>query len=304
VTDLRINSDMLECFESGFDPRRPKRCAIPARVLAHGKGCTILVLEHPEAEGLVFKRMAIFHSETEAERYEALLHTYIHTLSEDIGIQIVPCATAHVRTPVRDHWAVYIIQQRMPEAAIGHTLIASLPPDEMNRLTMAALEQTAKVFDFNRAHLDQLELGIDGRISNWAVAELDPANPALSHRVKLYYLDVGTPLMRRAGVEQYEPTPLLRSFPAVMRPFVRRAFLPDLMTRYYDFRRVTLDLLSSILKEGYAEFLPMLADSVNWFFLAERQEMHFQPLTVQEIVAYHRRDAWLWRAYLTLRRSR
>lgn len=302
MADLRFDREMLECFESGFDLRRPGRCDIPACVLAFGKGCSILAIDHPAAAGLVFKRVALFRSTEEAEQYENALRRYVRALGERTGVRVVPSTTACIGDPARQRWTVYIIQERMPEAALGHQVLSDLPSTEINRLTLALLAETTKVYDFNRTHLGELELGIDGRISNWALNGRKPSPSTLPERLRLQYLDIGTPLMRRQGVEQYDPTPLLRSFPSIAQPLARRTLLPDLLIRYYDFRRVALDLLSSILKEGYGHLLQMLADSVNWFFLAERQEMHFRPLTVQEISAYHRRDNWRWQAYMALRR--
>ncbi len=302
MADLHVDRAMLETFESGLDLRRPERGDIPARILAHGKGCTILAIEHEKTAGLVFKRVAIFRKEEEAGRYEATLRRYVRSLGQRAGVRVASCTTEHIHNPGRDRWIVYIIQERMPEATLGHRVIGDLPPNEMNRLAVAVLTEAAKVFDFNNARRDDLELGFDGRISNWSVVGFDRARCELPDRPKLSYLDVGTPLMRQHGVEQFDPTPFLRAFPVVTLPFVRRALLADMMTRYYDFRRVALDLLSSILKQGYGDFVKMLADSVNWFFLAERQEMHFQPITVHEVILYHRRDTWRWQAYLRLRR--
>lgn len=302
MAGLHVDREMLERFESDLDLRRPDRCAIPARILAFGKGCTILAIEDPAAAGLVFKRMAFFNSEEEVEQYEAALRRYVRTLSQRVALRVAPSITARLQVPARKQWLVYIVQKRMPEASLGHRAVGDLPPNEMNRLALAAVEEAAKVYDFNRAHLGEVEVGIDARISNWAINGFESAQSTLPNRLKLTYLDIGTPLMRQRGTEQFDATPLLRTFPTLARPLVRRMLLPDLLSRYYDFRRVALDLLSSILREGYGDFLAMLADSVNWFFLAERQEMHFRPLTVEEIVQYHRRDTWLWRSYLTLRR--
>lgn len=302
MVDTRVDHELLKRFEAGFDPRRPERGAIPARVLAYGKGCTILTIQEPTLSGLVFKRMAIFQSSEEAERYETLLRRYVRALGERAGVRVAPCTTAHLLCPNRKRWAVYIIQERLADQAVGHHAIDYLLPSDMNRLVIAALQEAAKVFDFNQAHLGELELGLDGRISNWAIIGFDPEQPALTDRTRLYYLDIGTPLMRRRGAEQFDPAPLLRSVPTFALPVARRTFLPNMLVRYYDFRRVTLDLLSSILKEGYGDFMQMLADTVNWFFLADRQDAHFRPITVPEVTAYHRRDSLVWWAYLVLRK--
>lgn len=304
MAGLEVDHKLLECFENGFDPRRPERCAIPARTLANGKGCTILALEDPGAANVVLKRLAFFRAEEEAAQYEALLQDYITTLTEHVGIRVLPSISARVRGRSRRMWTVYIIQDRVPDAAIGHNLITNLPPAAVDHLMVSILAELAKVFDFNIAHAGSLELSIDGRISNWAVPGLKPTSSTLPDPLKLCYLDVGTPLMMRDGLEQFAPEPLLRSFPLLLRLLLRRALLPDLMARYYNHRRVTLDLLSSILNTGHSSLLRMLVDSANWFFLAERQEMHFRPITVHEVFSYHRRDMRRWQLYLALRRQR
>ena len=43
-----------------------------------------------------------------------------------------------------------------------------------------------------------------------------------------------------------------------------------------------------------------MIDAVNWFFLAERRENHFQPVTVEEVRRFHRWDRFIWRAYTML----
>jgi hypothetical protein len=90
--------------------------------------------------------------------------------------------------------------------------------------------------------------------------------------------------------------------PALLPMFLRHSALNDLIARYYDFRSVAVDLLASLYAEGRPELVPWLTDSVNWFFLAERSDTHFRPLTVAEIKAHHRRDALSWRGYLAVRK--
>ncbi|MGQ9492084.1 MAG: DUF6206 family protein [Anaerolineae bacterium] len=301
MAELTVDPKLLEDLEAGFDPCRPERTTAPVRVLANGKGCVILALEDVGSADLVLKRMAIFRSEAEAVHYEAVLREYIAILTRQVGVPVLPTASARIGNRTRRLWTVYIIQERMPEVTIGHNLIGQLSPAEVDRLVMAMLAELARVFDFNQAHSGELELSIDGRISNWAVVGLEPAQPVLVDPIRLFYLDIGTPLHRQKGVEQFVAEPLLRSFPFPVRPILRRVLLPDMMIRYYDCRRVTLDLLSSILNAGHGHLLRMLIDSVNWFFLAERQEMHFRPITVQEVTAYHRRDMRRWEVYLALR---
>lgn len=88
----------------------------------------------------------------------------------------------------------------------------------------------------------------------------------------------------------------------MLHPLIRRTVLPDLLSRYYDVRRVAIDLVARIQKVGRADLVPDAIDTVNWFFLAERREHHFRPITIEEIRRYHRWDALIWRMYLWLRR--
>jgi hypothetical protein len=49
--------------------------------------------------------------------------------------------------------------------------------------------------------------------------------------------------------------------------------------------------------------VPGIIDTVNWFFLAERRENHFQPMRMEEVKRFHRWDRFVWRAYLFLCRA-
>jgi hypothetical protein len=188
----------------------------------------------------------------------------------------------------------------LPEDTIGHQAIYRMTPPDVGRLLLATLQETAKVFDFNHAHQGELEIGFDAQISNWAIIGFDPERCILPERPKLTYLDTSTPLMKRRGEEQLDPELFLRSAPSFLLPLVRRAFLPDVMSRYYDFRR--LDIVANFQKEGRRDLIPSMIDTVNWFFLAERQERHFKPITYEEIRRYYRWDALIWRVYLALRK--
>ncbi len=302
MADLHIDREFLRRFEAGIDPRHPERSEIPARVLAEGRVCMVLAPKEPNAAPVVYKRLPSFRTPAEADRYEALHRRYVRALGERVGVRVMPSAVAQVPSHTPNHVVLYIVQEQVPEDCIGQNAIYRLPPTDINRLLLAVLQETAKVFDFNRAHQGELELGFDSQISNWALLGFDPANPRLPERIRLAYLDTSTPLMRRHGQEQLDAELFLRSLPRVFRPLVQRSTLNDLMARYYDFRRVALDLVAKFHKEGRPELIQGLADTANWFFLAERQEMHFRPLTESEARARYRWDEFSWRAYLALRK--
>ena len=302
MADLHVNHDLLQRFEAGIDARRPERSVIPARVLGQGRISTVLEIRAYEAAGLVYKRLPSFRSIEEAERYEAQHRKYVRTLGERLRLRVMPCTTAHIHDAASGRVVVYIIQEMAPEDTTGHAAIYHLSPADVNRLLLAVLGETARVFDFNRAHQETQELGFDPRLSNWAILGFDPEHPYLPERMRLAYLDTSTPLMRRRGEELLDLEPFLRGMPALMPLFMRRSALNDLLARYYDFRRAVVDLIANLYTEGRADLVPWLTDTVNWFFLAERDDMHFRPLTVAEVSARHRREAFYWRAYQMLRK--
>lgn len=283
-----------------MDFRRPERSAIPARLLGQGRVSTVFTTKEGTTAP-AFKRLAIFRSEEDAARYETLHRKYVRTLGERAGVRVLPCETMRVRDATNTRVVVYIIQEQAPQDTIGHQAIYRMCTPDINRLLIAILQETAKVFDLNAAHQGGQEVGFDARISNWVIQGFDPEAPCMSDRMRLAYLDTSTPIMRRRGQEQLDLEPFIRGMPALLPMFIRRSALNDLIARYYDFRSVMLDLLANLYSEGRSELVPWITDTVNWFFLAEREEMHFRPVTVAEVVAHHRRDALSWRAYMTLR---
>ena len=302
MSESAIDVELLQRFEAGLDPRRPGRSAVPARVLGYGEISTVFAIDAPGAAGWAFKRMPMFRDEAEAQAYEALYHEYVRALTERIGLRVAAGDTVRVADPAAGRVVLYIVQEKLSPAAIGHRAIHRLPPDEITRLARAVLRQCRLVYDFNREHRGVLELGLDGQISNWAITGCDPAAGALPPAVDLVYLDTSTPLMRRDGREQLDPELLMRSAPSFTLWLLRRAFLPEVMTRYYDFRRVAMDLVANFYKEGRPELVPELVETVNRFFAEELRDPGFKPLAVSEIEGYYRFDALTWRVFLGLRK--
>jgi hypothetical protein len=302
LANLRVDPEFLQRFETGLDLRRPERSAIRARVLGQGRVCTVFGLsDDPQSPAL--KRLAVFRTQEDAVRYETLHRKYVRALGERAGVRVLPCSTMRVHDASQTHFVVYIIQEQAPEDSLGHQAIyrMCLTPD-IDRLLILVLQETAKVFDLNAAHHGGQELGFDARISNWVILGFDPEKPCLTERMRLAYLDTTTPLMRSRGQEQFDIQPFIRGMPALLPPFLRRSALKDLIARYYDFRGTVLDLLANLYSEGRPDLVPWLIDTANWFFLADRAETHFRPLTVAEVEAHHRRDALSWRAYLAVRK--
>ncbi len=302
MSALDFDRALIKQFETGLDPRHPEKSDIPGRVIGYGEISTVLEIGAEGGANLAYKRVPIFQSEAEAERYEGLYKDYIQVMSERIGIQVVPSDIARITDDRRNRTVVYIVQEKLPTESIGNKAIHRLQADEVNRLALAILTELSKVFDFNQRNKGKLELGIDGQISNWGIANFNPEAKRLDEKISLFYLDTSTPLTRRDGREQLDPELFLRSAPSFMTWILRLFFLQDVMTRYYDFRKVSIDLIANFYKEQKPELIPGLVDTVNGFFSAQIRDGVMKPLSVEEIRAYYREDALIWRLYLAFRK--
>ncbi len=290
-----IDMDLLRKFEDGLNPRHPDQSAIPARVLGYGEISTVLEIEAGRVAGLAFKRLPMFQDEPEAEAYAALYAEYVAALEQKAGLRVAASEVCWF-TNDKGRVVLYIVQEKFDSGAIGHKMIQRLSQEQTMRLACAALKAAARVFTFNREQQGILEMGLDAQISNWAAQ--DPEN--LDGEPRLVYLDTSTPLMRVNGVERLNPELFLRSAPSFLVWVIRRLFLEEVMTRYYDFRRVAMDLVANFYKEQRPELAPPLVDVANQV-LAE-QGVDCAPLTVEEVQRYYREDAIIWRFYLAARK--
>ena len=297
-----IDLTLLDEFERGLNVRRPEQSQIPARVLGYGEISTVLEIQSARAWNLAYKRMSMFRDEAEAVKYEALYREYVDVLQNRIGVQVVAGELVKLRSR-HDKTIVYIAQERLPSDTIAHRAIRSLPESEVRRLIQAVLRETGKVFDYNRAHARELELGLDGQISNWAIVDFDSATQQLPAEIKLTYLDTSTPLMQKGGQEQLDAELFLRSAPFFLVWLLRLLYLEEVLTRYYNLRRVLVDLVANFYKEQRADLVPALVDLVNEACAAEIQAGQFKPLSTQEVAAYYKQDAQLWSVYLAARKT-
>lgn len=293
----------LREFELMLDPRHPEKCRIPTRVLGFGEISTVLDIDFGDGRNLAYKRMPMFRSIGEFEAYAKLYRDYLKILGEEIGLNLVAGSLDRVEIAGRPSITAYIVQEKLPAGTIGNQLIHSLSDGEILRLAEAVVRETAKVFDFNARHRGRLEVAIDGQISNWAVPEADPASMSLPAEIRPVYFDTSSPFVTRDGIEQLDPELFLRSAPSLLVWLLRLLFLQDVMRRYYDLRRVCIDLIANFHKERRSDLVPVLVESINCMLSARQWQGGFRPLTVAEIDAYYRKDATIWRLYLAFRKA-
>lgn len=294
----QIDTTRLTVFERGLDPQRPERSAIPPRVLGYGEISTVLAIEAIDPD-VVFKRMPMFRSTAEITAYTALYERAIALLRDEVHLD----AAAGRLVPVGDsgdaYLTLYMVQERLPSSAIVSKALAILSPEEITRLFTAVFDEIDRVFRFNRAHAGQREFGFDAQLSNWAIRDFDDSYGRLPQQIRLAYIDTNTPLMRENGVEQLDPELMLRSTPSFMRWLVRLFFLEDVMTRYYDVRKVMIDLVANLYKEQRPDLIPLALDQAN---AALARTGAVEPITAQDVHSYYRQDALTWRVYLALRK--
>jgi hypothetical protein len=302
MSGLTLDLEKLQHFEDQLDPRDLAASRFPVRVIGYGEISTVLDIDLGDGAELAYKRMPLFHNMGEVERYQALYEEYTRIMGEEIGIRMVEAEVAVVHDEAHQREVVYIVQRMLPAESIGHKAMQSLPEDAVHRLVLAVVAELEKVYRFNEDNREKLELGIDGQISNWAVERLQQGSDSLPDEIGLIYVDTSTPLLTRDGEEQLDPQLFLRSAPSFLVWILELFFLEDVLTRYYDLRKVCIDLMANFYKEQRSELIPGLVALLNDHFAARIEQDGFEPFTVKEIEAYYREDALIWRLYLAFRK--
>jgi len=297
---MQVDIELLKEFEKGLDPEYPEKSRIPARVLGYGEISTIFEIESDTTAGLACKRLPLFRTSDEAESYEKLYNSYNATLSDVIGIK-VPAHGFAWFTDDKGRITAFVTQQKLAADSIGNRAIHIMDTENIRTLFLLILRQLNKVWEYNRANPD-IALGIDGQISNWAMENFSGANTGPGQDATLIYFDTSTPLMKNAGTEQLDPELFLRSAPSFLVWLIRWLFLKDVITRYYDARLVTIDLIANFYKEQRPELIPALVETANKFYASEGIGLAIEPITEKEIKSYYGEDRVIWAVFLAFRR--
>jgi hypothetical protein len=283
---MQVDASLLEQFERGLDPQHIEQSQIPATLLGYGEISAIFKINGHDQ--YAFKRMPLFSDQQSAQNYIQLYQEYCQRLTA-AGLNLPASDTVVVAIRNRPV-VVYIAQEHLPSEFFGHNLIQSPDIEKcLSVIEMVAME-ISKVWRFNVSHRPGLELAIDGQISNWV--HMGGENDG-----SMVYIDTSTPLMKKEGVEQMDPEPLLKSTPGFLRWIIRWLFLDDVMNRYYDSRQIYIDIAANLHKEQRPDLIPAAIDVLNQY-LTDKSK----PLTVQEIEKYYREDKLLWTLFLAFRK--
>lgn len=297
---MQIDIELLKEFERGLNPEHPEKSKIPAKVLGYGEISTIFEILTDSTRDLAFKRLPIFKTADEVANYERLYNDYNAVLEKEIGISVPSYGFAWFVSD-KGNIIAFDVQQKLPPVSIGNRAIHLLNTENVRTLFLLTLRELNKIWKFNKENPDSA-VGIDGQISNWSLITPDAANPRVGADSKLMYFDTSTPLMKKDGVERLDPELFLRSAPSFLVWLIRWIFLEGVMTRYYDARLVTIDLIANFYKEQRPELVPGLVQAANDFFSTEGKTLEVKPVTQKEVEGYYSEDKLIWTLFLALRR--
>jgi len=185
---MDIDGELLDRFEAGLDPQRLDRSVIPARLIGFGEISAIFQIA--DDADRAYKRMPLFKTIPEADTYAAMYHMYCRRLTQS-GLNLPESATHVVALPRRPV-VLYITQAQVPADCIANRLIQAQDKTQFESLLKKIMEAMAAFWRYNDALGPEMELAIDGQISNWALTAAGPEE-------KLYYLDTSTPFIRQTG---------------------------------------------------------------------------------------------------------
>jgi len=211
MSNLKIDQELLLAFEKELDPRHPDKSKIPVTVLGYGEMSTVFAIGDEGHRDLAYKRMPIFQNLEEVEAYEVLYNEYNEILEKQVGISVPPYDATFITTE-SGRMVMFDVQKKLEPQSIGNRAIHHISDKETFLLVRLVLRELAKIWHFNRSH-DDLEVGIDGQISNWAIKDYDLNNPGIAEDTTFLYIDTSSPLFRKKGVEQLDPELFLRAAP-------------------------------------------------------------------------------------------
>jgi len=297
---LAVDRELLKAFEENLDPSKPEESPIPAKVLGYGEISTIFEIIHESQRDIAYKRMPLFDDMQQVERYKDIYYKYDELLRE-INIEIPEYGAVDVITD-DGRIVLYLYQRKLPSDSIANKIIHAVSDDEVMILVLEVLRELNKVWGFNRDNKPEIEVAIDGQISNWAIKDFDPENLVIDEDINLLYFDTSTPLMRENGVEMLDAELFLKPTPPIVRWILKKFYLQDILDRYYDFRKVVVDLIANFFKEGRSDSIPKLVELANEFFSAEAVVPDIMPIDYEEVRKYYKEDASIWSLYLNMRK--
>jgi len=297
---IEIDMNLLKEFEENLNPAKPEESPISAGVLGYGEISTVFEIHHDAQSNIAFKRMPLFDNEEQIAQYTDVYFRYQERLKQ-IGIELPEFGATSVTTD-DNRLVLYLWQRKLPAESIGDKIIQTASEQEIEALIKTILRQLLKVWEFNAREEPVVEVAIDGQVSNWAVKDPADVMRGIREGVDLIYLDTSTPLFRENRIEQLDVELFLRPTPPGVRYILKKFYLDDIVNRYYDFRKVIIDLIANFFKEQRPQLVSVLIEVANDFLSAEASALDIAPIVYEEVEDYYKDDASTWKLYLRMRR--
>lgn len=275
------NPDLLENFEESLNPQHFQKSPYFSRVLGYGEISTVFELDGDKS--FAYKRMPLFSSIAQAREYVNIYQNYCQYLKKT-GL-ILPQDSIKILNGRGNLVVLYIIQEQLPTERFAHKLIHTLPRQKSLIMLNSIISEISKVWAKNMKM--NVTLALDGQLSNWVWREDET----------LVYVDTSTPLFKINNKEQLNPELFLKSTPFFLRWLIRWFFLGGVMARYYDIRRVYIDLTANLNKERSSDFIPAVLKYIN------HSRIYFEKeITLKEVEKYYSEDKLIWTLFLAFRK--
>ena len=263
VADLAVLDASVKKYRSGADH--------DLRII--GWGSISIAIEW---QGVVVKPLPLFPTRTAFDDYSAVLEKQFQIL-EAGNVAVLSTALLGIEGE-NGTWSGYLVQPRVSAEQLLPEYLRSVGATEaVACLVTLALHLQAVVSP---------NFGLDGDITNWSV---DPNGVLL-------LLDCSTPLLRDdQGRALLDLNLFLASIPRALRAPVRRFVVPRLVSKFFDIRRLLIDILSGFYSEQLAHLLPAVIS--RWNSLVEKA------ITEEEVLRYKLRNERVWRALSALERT-
>jgi len=288
---MKVDIGLLKEFERTIDTINPEKGKIPIKILGYGEISLVFEIVGDPLP-LAYKRIPIFDTEKQVKRHVWAFNQYNKILHKKAGLNL-PEQDAIWFKDDEGNIQFYIIQEKLDPNAVGNKVIHQVSDSEVETLILLAMREMKKVWMLSRREKN-LEVGLDGQISNFVVMNYNYSNPIINEDTKLLYVDTSTPMFRTNGAEAMEAVLFLKSAPSFLRFLLKALFLQEVVDRYYDWRLVTIDLIANFFKEQKPEIIPRLIRRINKFFKEEVREFSIDPITLEEVQKYYKSDKTIW----------
>jgi len=296
---MEINIDLLKRFEKNINTVHPEKGKIPIKILGYGEISLVFEILD-DVNKIAYKRIPIFDNTRQAKRHIWAYNEYNRILKDEIGLNI-PDYDAAWFLDENDRIQFYCVQEKLNPKSVGNRIIHQLSKQQIKTLVLLALREMKKVWRYSKNNL-KLDLGLDGQISNFSVIDYNETNPNINENTKLLYLDTSTPMFKVNGKESMEAILFLKSAPSFLRWLLKLVFLEDTVNRYYDWRRVSIDLIANFFKEQRPDMILPLIDLTNKFFTEEAPEFNIKPIKLSEVQDYYKSDKDMWVIFQKVRK--